>query len=80
MVSAGQLRGSRFQRLFPDVYVLASSTPDLAVRSLAAHVLVEGCGVLAGYSAAELLGRRAGPTTLRLTLKDLEKQFKRTGF
>lgn len=61
MVSAGQLRGSRFQRLFPDVYVLASSTPDLAVRSLAAHVLIEGCGVLAGYSAAELLGASCGP-------------------
>lgn len=61
VVSAGQLRRSRFQRLFPDVYVLASSTPDLAVRSLAAHVLVEGCGVLAGYSAAELLGASCGP-------------------
>jgi very-short-patch-repair endonuclease len=62
LLTRGQLRGSRFQRLFPDVYAPADLEPDLALRSAAAAVLVEGRAVLAGYSAAELLGASCGPT------------------
>lgn len=61
LLTRGQLRGPRFQRLFPDVYAPAHLEPDLALRSAAAAVLVEGRGVLAGYSAAELLGASCGP-------------------
>ncbi len=61
LLTSGQLRGPRFQRLFPDVYAPADLEPDLALRSAAAAVLVDGRGVLAGYSAAELLGASCGP-------------------
>lgn len=61
LLTRGQLRGPRFQRLFPDVYAPAHLEPNLALRSAAAAVLVEGRGVLAGYSAAELLGASCGP-------------------
>jgi very-short-patch-repair endonuclease len=55
------LRGSRYRRLFPDIYVLADVPTDLAVRSQAALLLVPGRCVLSGYSAAELLGARCAP-------------------
>lgn len=62
LVTWDRLRGPRFVRLFPDVY--ASRTPgppDLALRSRAAYRLVERRGgVLAGYSAAEVLGASCG--------------------
>jgi very-short-patch-repair endonuclease len=61
LLTWGELRGPRFQRLFPDVYAPADLHPDLALRSRAAAVLVHGRGVLAGYSAAELLGASCGP-------------------
>jgi very-short-patch-repair endonuclease len=61
LVTRGQLRGPRFQRLFQDVYVAAGIEVDLALRARAAHVLVNGRGVLAGWSAAELLGASCGP-------------------
>ncbi|WP_345604952.1 hypothetical protein [Pseudonocardia adelaidensis] len=61
LLTWGQLRGLRFQRLFLDVYAPARLEPDLALRSAAAAVLVEGRGVLAGYSAAELLDASCGP-------------------
>ena len=52
----GCLRGPRFERLFPDVYCpTGDEPPDLRLRSLGAYRLVEGRGVLAGYSAAVLL-------------------------
>ena len=52
----GRLRGPRFERLFPDVYCpTGDEPPDLRLRSLGAYRLVEGRGVLAGYSAAVLL-------------------------
>ncbi len=57
VLTPGQLRGPRYRRLFPDVYVPAHREVDLALRSRAAYLLVRGRGVLAGYSAAELLGR-----------------------
>jgi hypothetical protein len=55
------LRGHRYRRLFPDIYLLASAPADLAVRSQAAALLVPEQGVLSGYSAAELLGARIAP-------------------
>jgi hypothetical protein len=61
LLTWGQLRGPRFRRLFPDVYAPARLAPDLALRSAGAAVLVDGRGVLAGYSAAELLGASCGP-------------------
>ncbi|MGH3928607.1 MAG: hypothetical protein ACRDTF_01355, partial [Pseudonocardiaceae bacterium] len=61
LVSKGQLRGSGFRRLFPDIYLPANVAPTLAVRSRGAYLLVAGRGALAGYSAAELLGARITP-------------------
>jgi very-short-patch-repair endonuclease len=59
----GRLRGPRYLRLFPDVYVAAGAEPpDLTLRSLAAYRLVEGRGMLAGYSAARLLGADCAPS------------------
>jgi very-short-patch-repair endonuclease len=60
-LSRGELAGPRFRRLFPDVYAPAELAVDLAARSRAAYLLVEPHGVLAGYSAAELLGASCGP-------------------
>jgi very-short-patch-repair endonuclease len=56
-LTRGQLYGPRFQRLLPDVYIAVGSKLDLRTRSRAAylHVADRG-GVLAGYSAAVLLG------------------------
>lgn len=54
LLTARELRGPRFVRLFPDVHAPAGAQRDLLLRSEAAAVLVEGSGVLAGYSAAEL--------------------------
>ena len=61
LLSPKTLRGPRFRRLFPDVYVSAEADVDLALRSRAAFVLADGRGVLGGYSAAELLGASCGP-------------------
>ena len=55
-----QLRGPRFQRLFPDVYAPRHVEPGLMLRSQAAALLVAGRGVLAGYSAAEVHGASCG--------------------
>ncbi|TQM16389.1 DUF559 domain-containing protein [Pseudonocardia kunmingensis] len=62
LLTWSELRGPRFQKLFPDVYAPAHLEPTLAVRSRAAAVLVAGRGVVAGYSAAELLRASSGPT------------------
>jgi len=61
-ITRGQLRGPRFRRVFPDVYAPAGLADDLTTRSLAAYLLVrEQSGVLAGYSAAILLGVECAP-------------------
>lgn len=58
----GVLRGPRYRRLFGDVYVDASVTLTRAVWARAAYLPVAASGgVLAGYSAAELLGASCGP-------------------
>ena len=55
------LRGPRYHRLFPDIYLLAEAPADLDSRSRGALLLAPGrCG-LSGYSAAELLGARCAP-------------------
>ncbi|GAA1832399.1 hypothetical protein GCM10009836_08160 [Pseudonocardia ailaonensis] len=62
MVSAAQVNGSRFVRVFPDVYVPAGSVLDLGLRSRAAFLLMQTRGVLSGYAAAELHGAGCAPT------------------
>jgi len=48
--------------VFPDVYAPAELADDLTTRSLAAYLLVrDQGGVLAGYSAAMLLGVDCAP-------------------
>jgi very-short-patch-repair endonuclease len=61
LLTKGQLRGPRFRKLFPDIYLPKSLAPTLAMRSRGAHLLIAGSGALAGYSAAELLGARIAP-------------------
>ncbi|MBO0849102.1 MAG: DUF559 domain-containing protein [Pseudonocardia sp.] len=61
-LSRGRLYGPRYRRVFPDVYVPAELELDLATRSRAAYLLVrDRGGVLAGYSAAALLGADCAP-------------------
>ncbi len=65
-VAKGELRGPRFIRLFPDVYVSADVEVTHLVLSLAAAELVAPAGgVLAGYSAATLLGADCVPPGAR---------------
>ncbi len=61
LLTRGILRGPRFQKLFPDVYAPAHLENDLLLRSHAAGVLIGGRGVVAGYSAAEILRASSGP-------------------
>jgi very-short-patch-repair endonuclease len=61
-LTRAQLYGPRFQRVYPDVYVPSGSDLDLATLSRAAYLLVrDRAGVLAGYSAAVLLGADCAP-------------------
>jgi len=61
LVTAGQLRGPRFRRLFSGVYVGAHVDVDYATRCRAGALTVSGRGVLGGWSAAELLGASCAP-------------------
>jgi very-short-patch-repair endonuclease len=61
LLTPGVLRGPRFRRLFPDVYVRADAELDLALRARAASLLADGRGVIGGYAAAELLDASCGP-------------------
>jgi very-short-patch-repair endonuclease len=63
VVSKNELRGPRFCRLFPDVYIRREQDPpDHMTMSRAAFLLVERKGgVLGGYSAATLLGADCAP-------------------
>lgn len=61
LVTKGQLRGSGFRKLFPDIYLPVGLAATLAMRSRGANLLVAESGALAGYSAAELLGARIAP-------------------
>src|SRR5688572_717425 len=61
LVTPKVLRGPRFRRLFTGIYVRADVEATPEVRSRAAHLLIDGRGVLGGFSAAELLGASCGP-------------------
>lgn len=57
-----QLRGSGYQRVFPDVYLPAGVALDLEARSRAAYLwAARWSGVLGGYSACALLGADCPP-------------------
>lgn len=60
-LTRGALRGPRFRRLLPDVYVPAELPVDLALRARAATVWAGEGTVVAGWAAAELLGASCGP-------------------
>lgn len=60
-LTRGVLAGSRYRKLYPDIYAPTALPVDLALLSRAAHLLVEPSGALSGYSAAELLGASCGP-------------------
>lgn len=60
-IGKGALRGRRFVRLFPDVYVNAGVPLDLRVRAIAAYLNTDGRGIVAGWAAAELLGASCAP-------------------
>ena len=60
-VTADQLRGPRFTRLFRGVFVCSEAEVDFALRCRAAALLVGRRGVLAGWAAAELLGASCAP-------------------
>jgi very-short-patch-repair endonuclease len=61
LLTHAMLRGPRFRRLFPDIYVPADAEVDLTLLSRAAYLLVAGRGALGGYSAAELLEASCAP-------------------
>jgi very-short-patch-repair endonuclease len=61
LVTAGQLRGPRFHRLFSGIFVSAHVDVDYAMRCRAGALAVDGRGVLGGCSAAELLGAPCAP-------------------
>jgi very-short-patch-repair endonuclease len=61
LVTPKVLRGPRFRRLFTGIYIRAGVEVTLEVRSRAAYLLLDGSGVLGGFSAAELMGASCGP-------------------
>jgi very-short-patch-repair endonuclease len=62
LLTRGQLRGPRYRRIYPDVYAPSDLPDSLLTRSKAASLLVsDQGGVLAGYSAAVLLGADCAP-------------------
>lgn len=60
IVTPSVLRGPRFRRLHPDIYVPADRDLTLTLRSVAAFRYVEGHGILVRYSAAELWNASCG--------------------
>jgi very-short-patch-repair endonuclease len=67
-VTADQLRGPRFTRLFHGIFVRSEAPVDFALRCRAAALLVGGRGVLAGWAAAELLGASCAPSGVPVEL------------
>ena len=61
LLTPGVLRGPRFTRLFPDVYVGAAVEVDLACGRGRRTCWSTGRGVIGGYAAAELLDASCGP-------------------
>ncbi|MCM3846457.1 hypothetical protein ND486_09670 [Pseudonocardia sp. DR1-2] len=63
IVTPARLRGPRFVRLFPDVYVSAAVPMTPVLRARAASVYAGPLGAASAYSAAEILGASCGPWT-----------------
>jgi hypothetical protein len=63
VLTRAHLRSDRFATVFRDVYVDATATMDLALRSRAAHLLLPDDGALCGYSAAQLHGADCAPAS-----------------
>ncbi len=61
LVTPDELRGPRFRRLYPGIYLPTAESADLAARSRGAALLAPGSLVLSGYSAAALLGADCAP-------------------
>jgi hypothetical protein len=61
VVTRGALYGPGYRRLHPGIHIAEGGALDLLTWSRAAHELVAPCGVLAGYSAAELHGASCAP-------------------
>ena len=62
LVTPDQLRGPRYRRVYPDVYLSSDASLDLYARSRAAYLLVrDRGGALVGYSATALLGLDCAP-------------------
>jgi len=68
LVTKGQLRGSRFRRLFSGIFIGAHVEVDYATLCRAGALTVGGRGVLGGWSAAELLGASCGPQSAPVEL------------
>lgn len=64
-LTRGVLYGPGYRRLYPDIHIAASAVLDFETWSRAAYELVAPCGVLAGYSAAELHGASCAPAGAR---------------
>ena len=63
LLTPGELRGPRFRRLFPDIYLSTDVPPDLHARACAAALLVGWRGgVVAGWAATELLVAHCAPS------------------
>jgi len=60
-VTADELRGPRFTRLYRGIFVRSEAPVDFALRCRAAALLAGGHGVLAGWAAAEVLGASCAP-------------------
>jgi uncharacterized protein DUF559 len=60
-LTRGVLYGPGYRRLYPDIHIATTAELDLETWSRAAHELVAPCGVLAGYSAAEVHGASCAP-------------------
>jgi very-short-patch-repair endonuclease len=68
LVTADQLRGPGFTRLFRGIFVRADVEVEFAVRCRAAALVGGGRGVLAGWAAAEVLGAPCAPTGVPVEL------------
>ncbi len=61
VASKSNLRSRQFVRVFPNVYAPATLERTLELRSRAAYLYAREAGVLAGYSAACILGAECAP-------------------
>lgn len=61
LLSPAQVKGVRFHRVYPDVYVPAGTVLSLRVRAQAAYLHMQQRGVVSGYAAAELHGAGCAP-------------------